>query len=85
MMTDHRLTPGTGCFEMKGQPVTLKHVAEWWVRNWPYLVVFILATAGSLIFGFVPGWGSWASAVGTIIATFTGFKAGVKYHREIIR
>lgn len=84
-MTDYRLTPKTGHIGMTGYPVTLKHVATWWAWNWPYLVIFILATLGSLIFGFVPGWGGVASAVCTIIATFTGFKAGVKYHREIIR
>ncbi len=38
-----------------------------------------------LIFGFVPRWGGVLSAVCTIVATFTGFKAGVKYHEEIIR
>ena len=53
--------------------------------NWYYLVVFILATLGSLIFGFVPGWGGVVSAVCTIIGVCTGFKAGVKYHREVIR
>ena len=84
-MTDHRITPRTGRIEVTGYPATLKHVAKWWVWKWPYLVVFILATAGSLVFGFVPGWGGWASAGCTIIATFTGFKAGVKYHRETIR
>ena len=84
-MTDLRITPKTGRLEMTGQPVTLKHIAEWWVWNWPYLVVFTLATVGSLIFGFVPGWGGWASAVCTIISAFTGFRVGVKYHREIIR
>jgi hypothetical protein len=41
-MTDYSLTPETGKVEAKGQPVTLKHVAEWWVWNWPYLVIFIL-------------------------------------------
>ena len=84
-MTDNPITPGTGSLGIEGQPVTVKHIAEWWVWNWPYLVIFILATLGSLIFGFVPGWGGVASAVCTIIAIFTGFKAGVKYHREIIR
>lgn len=84
-MTNYSLTPETGKVEAKGQPVTLKHVAEWWVWNWPYLVVFILATLGSLIFGFLPGWGGVVSAVCTIIATVTGFKAGMKYHREVIQ
>jgi uncharacterized protein involved in cysteine biosynthesis len=55
------------------------------VWNWPYLVVFILATVGSLISGFVPGWGGAINVVCTLVATATGFKAGVKYHEEIIR
>jgi uncharacterized protein involved in cysteine biosynthesis len=84
-MTNYSLTPKTGKLEVKGQPVTLKDIAEWWVWNWSYLVIFILATLGSLIFGFVPGWGGLIGAVCTIISTFTGFKAGVKYHREVIR
>ena len=80
-MTDYRLKAEGGRIEVKGQPVTLRHVVEWWAWNWPYLVIFILATLGSLIFGFVPGWGGIVSAACTLISAFTGFKAGVKYHR----
>ena len=62
----------------------MKQTAEWWVWHWGYLTIAILATLGSLAFCLVPGWGVAAGAVCTIIATFTGFKAGVKYHKEII-
>jgi uncharacterized protein involved in cysteine biosynthesis len=84
-MTNYSLKLEPGHIEIKGQPVTLKHIAEWWVWNWYYLVVCILATVGSVVLSFIPGWGSVVSAVCTIISTFTGFKAGVKYHREVIR
>jgi len=82
---DYRITPDPGHLEITGQKATLKHIAEWWVWNWPYLVIFILATLGSLISGFVPGWGGVVNVACTIVATVTGFKAGVKYHEEIIR
>jgi uncharacterized protein involved in cysteine biosynthesis len=84
-MSNDSLKLEPGHIEVKGQPVGLKDIAEWRVRNWPYLVIFILATVGSLIFGFIPGWGTMVGAVCTIIGTVTGFKAGVKYHREVIR
>jgi hypothetical protein len=74
-----------GRLEITGYPAMLTHAAEWWVWNWPYLVVFFLATLGSLIFGFIPGWGGVVAAICTIIATATGFKAGMKYHKEITR
>jgi len=74
-----------GRLEITGHHATLRHAAEWWAWNWRYLVVFILATLGSLVFGFIPGWGGMAAAVCTIIATATGFKAGMKYHKEITR
>ncbi len=73
-----------GCFEIKGQPLTIKNVAQWWVWNPRYLIIFILAILGSLISGFVSGWGGVVNVASTIIATFTGFKAGVKYVKEII-
>jgi hypothetical protein len=84
-MTDYRITPGTGRLGIEGQPVTLKHVAKWWVWKPLYLVPFITVSTVSLIFGCIPRWGLAISVVCTIIATFTGFKAGVKYHREVIR
>lgn len=73
-----------GHWEWRGQPLTIKNVARWWVWNPCYLIIFIVATLGSLIFGFIPGWGGVISAACTIVATFTGFKAGVKIQREII-
>jgi len=79
------MTTDAGHYTFTGQPATLKRVAEWWVWNWPYLVILIFATLGSLISGFIPGWGGAVNVVCTIVAVLTGFKAGVKYHREIIR
>jgi uncharacterized protein involved in cysteine biosynthesis len=70
--------------EWKGQPLTIKTVTKWWAWNPRYLVICILATLGSLISGFIPGWGGVVNVACTIIAIFTGFKAGVQYHREII-
>ena len=84
-MTDYRITPQPGHIGITGHPATLKHVAKWWAWHPVYLVVFILATLGSLIFGFVPGWGGVVAAICTIIAAFTGFKAGARYIRETIR
>jgi hypothetical protein len=74
-----------GQYAYKGQPLTLTHIAERLKWSWPYLVIFVLATVGSMIFCFVPGWGVALGAACTIIATFTGFKAGMKYHKEITR
>ena len=84
-MTDYRIKPETGRFELKGQPVTLKHVAKWWAWHPVYLVVFILATLGSLLFGFVPGWGGVLAAVCTLVGVVTGFKAGAQYIKETVR
>jgi hypothetical protein len=82
---DYRITLNPGHLEITGQKATLKHIAEWWVWNWPYLLICALATLGSLISGFFPGWGAVINVACTIIALATGFKAGVKYHREIIQ
>ncbi len=88
-MTDTKdtpVTPGTGGLGFTGSSprLELRSVLEWWVWNWRYLAVCILATVGSVGFCFVPGWGGAAGAVCTIIATGTGFKAGGKYRREVI-
>jgi membrane protein YdbS with pleckstrin-like domain len=87
-MADGRMTVEPMRCEVKLQPATLKHVTKWWAWNWPYLAVFLLATAGSLAFGFIPGcptWAAWAGVGCTIVSAVIGFKAGGKYHREIIR
>jgi hypothetical protein len=83
-MTDTRIELSTAQMKMQGQLVTVKTVAHWWVWHPGYLTVFLLATVGSLVFGFVPGWGGPLAAVCTIIACVTGFKAGVRYIRETI-
>jgi hypothetical protein len=84
-MTDDRLNAEPGRFGIKGGAVTFKHVAKWWVWHPVYLVVCIGATAGSLVFGFIPAWGGAASAICTVVSTITGFKAGTRYIRETLR
>lgn len=84
-MADSRLTPNTGSLGIAGQKPTVKSIVEFWVRNPLYLGIFIFATFGSLISGFVPGWGGAVNVICTLVATLTGFKAGVKYHVEITR
>jgi protein-S-isoprenylcysteine O-methyltransferase Ste14 len=85
LMADTPLTPNRGSLGIEGQKPTVKSVAEFWVRNPIYLSVFIVATAGSLVSGFIPGWGGAVNVICTLVAAVTGFKAGVKYHVEITR
>ena len=84
-MWNYVITPESGRYELTGYRAALTHTSEWWMWNWPYLGIFILATLGSLIAGFIPGWGGVTAAVCAVVATDTGFKAGVKYHKEVTR
>lgn len=68
---------------MTAGPIVIQ-TAKWWVWHPGYLTIVILATFGSVVSCLVPGWGIVAGLVCTIIATFTGFRAGVQHHKETI-